>query len=348
MQILVAGLTSDRQYVRSLHSFMALELEDGDLKIFPESGMRGDVARITMCNELLRNEQFGALMMCDLDMVLPGDLVTRLRAHDLDIVAAHYFKRGTNPVQSVCAYSPDGTWPFIPLYDIPDSGLHEMAVAGFGAVLIKRHVIEDVKASLPEGTHPFAIGPMPEMTDGEHGNFGSDYYFFTRARRCGHKLWVDFSPDLECLHYYHGLINREFYRIMKPHQTEEHLYHFQANLKKGVEIHGMNENALENRIKTLELRHKEVGNQLEVLKKTHAVIYGQLYEAKIQLRAEQGKNNPEIKKLGNVPVFKSREDAEKALATRDKTTTGLGEEEIKEHRMAGYQEQTQEILDAIS
>ena len=349
MRILVAGLTSEKQYVRAVHSFMALDLEEEDEKVFPEMGMRGDVARITVCNEFLKNEKWDALMMCDMDMVLPKDLVKRLRAHDLAMVAAHYFKRGTSPVQSVCAYSPDGTWPFVPLYDIPDGGLHEMAVAGFGSVLIKRHVIEDVAATLPEGTHPFAIGPMPEMTDGEHGNFGSDYYFFTRARNCGYKLYVDFSPDLECLHYYHGLVNRKLYEIMRPHQNDGHLIHFEANFKRGAELHGMNENTLENRIKILELKYREAEEQLETLKNTHAIIYGQLFEARELLKLEQAqKGTPEIKKIARVPVFSSREEAEKALANREGTTTGHTEEEMREHRTTGIRDQHKEILDAIS
>lgn len=293
MRILVAGLTGDRQYVRSMHSFYDLNLEKGDDKVFPETGMRGDVARIAICNEFLNKKEYDALMMCDLDMILPKNLVERLRAHDLDMVSAHYFKRQTSPIQSVCAISPGGIWPFVPLYDIPDEGLIEVAVAGFGAVLIKREVIEAVKDTLLDGQNPFAIGPMPEMTSGEHGNFGSDYYFFTRARNQGYKLWLDCSPDLECYHYTTIVISRDFYRKMRPFQADGHIKYFAANLRAGMELHGMEENELENRIKTLELRYAEAQQEVAKWTSTEKVIYGQLYEARMWLRGEQDKKKDE-------------------------------------------------------
>ena len=197
MKVYVAGVTSERQYVKSLNSFHALKLSPGDVPRMLDEVTRGDLARMTFCDDFLDGEE-DAIAFLDVDMVHPPNLIERLKSHNVDMVTAHYWKRQPR-MESVCGTSPDGTWPYLPLdvTNLPNKGLVEIASTGLGAVLIKREVIETVKRGLKETDHPFALGPHPEMVNSDVV-MGSDMRFFHEARKAGYKLWLD--CELESLH----------------------------------------------------------------------------------------------------------------------------------------------------
>ena len=194
MRVLVAGATGQMQHVRGVESFYGIDLRDGDDKIRHING-RGDVSRRILCDEFLKRKEFDAILMVDMDQLSPPDLLERLRAHDRDMVTAHYMHRGIDPIYSIC--SAVGEWPYQPMTNIPEGGIHEIAVTGMGAVLIKREVIEAVRDYLPPGDHPFAIGPLPEVA-GNYVSLPADLRFFTVARKLGYELWLD--ANVECLH----------------------------------------------------------------------------------------------------------------------------------------------------
>lgn len=196
MRVLVAGATSEMQYVEGVESFYGIVLREGDDRTRCISG-RGDVSRRTVCDEFLRRTEFDAVLMVDMDQLSPPNLLEKLRAHDLDMVTAHYMHRSIDPPHSICSEIGDDTWPYPVMTDVPESGLHEIALSGMGAVLIRREVIEAVRNYLPAGDHPFAIGPLREVA-GDDVSFPAKYRFFTIARKLGYKLWLD--ADIECLH----------------------------------------------------------------------------------------------------------------------------------------------------
>lgn len=199
MKVLVAIASAEQQHVGSIQSCYMLHRRDGD-RIIASWLYRGDVARESLVNEFLTDDYFGdedAILMLDADQRHPEDMLEILRAHDLPMVCAHYYRRETSPVQSLCFELGDGTWPFLPYQHPPSEGLHEIAATGFGCVLIKKKVLKAVQAGLPYGMSPVAIAPMPELS-GDHANFGPDFRFFHLARKAGYKLYLDAS--VESLH----------------------------------------------------------------------------------------------------------------------------------------------------
>jgi hypothetical protein len=229
MRIMLAGLTGPMQHVKSYRSFRDIIIRDGDALTEPEEFTRGDVMRMTLCDTFLENKQFDAIALLDLDMVHPKDLLENLRSHDLPMVTAHYWKRRT-PMESIVGIGE--SWPYKSLKDLPDTGLMEVSTSGFGAVLIKREVVEAVAKHVhPE--HPFAIGPVPEMANGENP-MGSDMRFFHYARSLGYKLMLDCSQ--ESLHYASILLSRKLYKKLRDYDWEAEQERITEEVRKEFEI----------------------------------------------------------------------------------------------------------------
>jgi hypothetical protein len=254
VKVLVAGASSETQYVGSLTSCYELARRPGD-EIAIEHRTIGYVAREGLVDALLAKPDLDAILLLDADQRHPADLLERLRAAmtggDLDMVCAHYYRRGTQTVQSLCYAVGDGTYPYLPLLDPPTSGLHEIAVTGFGCVLIHRRVIEAVAASLPPGEHPVSIGPLPDVT-GDHDIVGQDFRFFIRARRLGFRLWL--LADVESLH---GttiwLGHKSARRLMNYTKWADASYElFEERLR----LHGMTPEAFKQRHIVLEARRR--------------------------------------------------------------------------------------------
>jgi len=212
MKIFIAGVSAEQQNVRTLFSFVNLDKEETDMVGYL-AGKPGFVARMELVDNFLESD-CDAVLLVDMDMVLPMDGLTKLREHNLDMVTGHYFVRKTNPLMSVCQIIDDNKWQ-VPLMDVPASGLHEISSTGFGFVLLKREVIEAV-AKVPNITHPIAPGPCPEQKN--DAIFGQDIRFFYYANKLGYKLWLD--ADVECKHATTVYTSKKLYDILRPHQTE--------------------------------------------------------------------------------------------------------------------------------
>jgi hypothetical protein len=243
--------------------------------------------------------------------------------------------------------SSDGTWPYHPLVDIPDDGLHEIACAGFGNVLIKRKVIEDVIKLLPPGEHPFQIGPMPEMVDGDHGAFGADFRFFTYARRLGYKLWLDAHPDAEARHAATLWVDRRIYNIMRPHQSKKRQRYWNETFKYDRRIHGMNKKTAESRLQLLSEHRVEyarlLAEAIEHVKNCEtrlAVVDRQIAEREIDTQ-------PQLPVGAQVPVFDSTDEAEAALLERNKGPEGETLMEALAERGDVHKEHAENTLDIL-
>lgn len=114
------------------------------------------------------------LLFVDSDMLFPTDILSRLLAHDKDIIGVEYNKRKF-PLQTVSAYFPDTepskTEPFI------------VGVAGTGVMLIKLSIFADPKMD----KNWFSFGRNAE---GENV-VGEDGWFCNTARAAGYDVWVD-------------------------------------------------------------------------------------------------------------------------------------------------------------
>lgn len=214
-----------------------------------------------MLDALLDNDYWSdedAILMLDADQRHPEDMLEKLRAHDLDMVCAHYYRRETRPVQSLCYEIGDGRWPYLPMLHPPTEGLHEIAVTGFGCVLIKKKVFKAVQGIIPPGQSPISIAPLPEVA-GDHANWGPDFRFFHLARKLGYKLWLDASVQS-----LHGVT------IWLGHESANKLVNYTEwadashdLFMKRLEMYGMNSEAFRQRKRILEARLEGLIRQTE-------------------------------------------------------------------------------------
>jgi hypothetical protein len=260
MNVFVIGVSSETQYVNGLLSFRDLVIDANDT-LAVHHGATGLYARKAGCTEFLEHKEYDALFLLDLDMTYPRDALKRLREHDLDMVSGHYYKRQLRPMFSVVDVSPDGTWPYIPLLDVPQSGLHEIASTGMGCVLIRRHVIEAVARELPPLSHPFDNGPLEWLT-GSNYALGQDKRFFSIARKLGYKLYLD--ADVKCKHGVTAWIDDEFYLRNRDRKLQATIYNglFLDNLGS----HGVNDKTIKLRLQALELERETLLMEFESIR----------------------------------------------------------------------------------
>lgn len=331
---MVAGLSADRQYLNSTISFTNIKLRDIDGQ-FVQHGTRGDVGRAIICDQFL-NSKHDALLLLDLDMEFQPDVLERLRVHSHDMVSGHYMKRTTRFLHSIWQYTVDGSWPYLPYVapEIPLSGMHRLASTGMGCVLIRRKVIEAVKAFLPLGSNPFDIGLVPELSP-MHGNFGSDYRFFYYAQKLGFELWGD--ADVDCPHASSIWVTRQTHKDIQPSldKTAEYMMtHVWENTIRSRGVISLN--ALIARRTALEAAlAKSKGEQ-------KLVIEGQLAEVDIwmnDLKAKSPPTNavrPWAEKLPadkpQFPAFRTEQELEYAMNNREVASNGSGAEEAADIR----------------
>lgn len=260
--MLVAVASHGMQHVGSIRSCYFMHREEQD-RFADQFRYRGDVAREAAVKTLLENDYFGdddAILMLDGDQLHPPNLLDKLRAHDLDMVCAHYYRRTTSPIQSLCYELGDGTWPVQPILFPPRGGLHEISVTGFGCVLVKKKVLRDVQATLPPGSSPVAIGPLPEVV-GDHANWGPDFIFFYRARKLGYKLWLDAS--VESLHAVTLWLGHKSADMLMDYGVWANACH--ELLMTRLELHGVSLEAFRQRKRILEARHMELIKKAEAM-----------------------------------------------------------------------------------
>lgn len=127
------------------------------------------------------------LFMVDDDMLCPFDLVYKLIEDDKDIVAPLAFTRNPNHAPVCCitreGFDPAAKKPYIfkePIMSYPRDTLFQCDATGFGAVLIKRKVLE----TMPR---PWFMNTSPT---------GEDILFCHEAKRHGFEVWVDSRKKL--------------------------------------------------------------------------------------------------------------------------------------------------------
>lgn len=261
----MAIASSETQYVGSMRSCYEIKRRDSDGMFFPDRGSRGDTTRETLLDAFLERKEYDAILCLDADQRHPDNLLDSLRdtmeAGDLDMVCAHYYKRGTKPIQSLCYELGDGTWPYIPMLDPPTDGVVEIASTGLGCVLIRRRVVEAVRDALPKDMSPFAIAPMPELTD-DYNNFGSDFRFFILARRMGFRLWLDAS--VESLHATIVWLGHKSAKLLVNYTdwADGSAVMFDERIR----LYGVNGEAFRQRQRILEARKRGLVAQLEEAK----------------------------------------------------------------------------------
>ncbi len=190
--------------------------EDGTPVILtPTKGYEGRQQHIE--NFLASEHSF--ILLLDLDMQHPPDLLERLRAHGVAFVSGLYMKRTYAPVQHVWFEDDPGfNWPMRPMTHMPPPGeLVPLGAAGWGCALIHRSVFEGVAPLLKD--EPFVIEDdmdvwpydLEAVLRGEErlrplrgrkdNVVGSDIRFCFFARQAGFAVWGD--PGVRAGHYIH-------------------------------------------------------------------------------------------------------------------------------------------------
>ena len=292
MTVLLAGISGDMQYVKSLRSFYQIEVEEGDeKKEFP--GGRGDVSR-RLAEAYFIESKHSHILMLDVDMLHPIKLLSKLKAHNLDIVSGHYYARNSRNIHSIwCRYG-DGKWPFPPMIDVPEHGLHQIGMTGMGNVLISKSVVYAVRNWLPKGDEAFAIGPCPPIT-GDNRSLGSDFRFFSVAQILGWKLWGD--ADIESKHATVFWLGRAIADKLKDDiKTSERLEEYSRQF---LQESGMNAKFFELRIAQLEKQRDNIQTQKEQTEKNLDFLTRQMHALSTVISEdkwllEQEKNLPKV------------------------------------------------------
>lgn len=316
---------------------------------------RGDIARESFVKTILEDPYFedeDALLLLDGDQSHPADLLTKLRAHDLDMVCAHYYRRETSVIQSLCYEIGDGTWPYLPMLHVPREGLHEIAVTGFGCVLIKKKVLKAVQDILPPGASPIAIGPLPEV-GGDYDNWGPDFVFFHRARKLGYKLWLDAS--VESLHAVPLWLGHKSADALIDYTRWADAAHqlFESRL----ELHGVTLEAFKQRKRILDARLDGLNQKAQAMRERveagEDVPENDQYEITVAIYQMQGKvkemeawiewaeKYPKITRPDQLPTT---ENTPKQAAIPDELPD---EAQAKEARQDVYRDQAVELADML-
>lgn len=352
MNIFVAIASSHMQYVGGLLSCTEVDREDGD-KFFIQHGSHGYMARNELGTEFLDKPNYDAILLLDADMRHSEDALAKLRAHNLDIVVGHYFKRQTDPMQSaLLALNPDMFWPCFPLMDIPDSGLVEVGAGGFGIALLSRKVVEEVCTYLGGPNELFMNGKVPGLE--REGVFGSDVRFFLAARQLGYTVWMD--AGVESLHATTAWLGRQLYG--KIRDDLKLIGGTLGILAHDVEENGVSLEAFKARKNLLEqYRAALIRDKLEPAKtagddKNLAHWSVQLY--KMDARIEEmydwitwWEKYPRIDSPGLLPQVETEQDLQLALQNRRGAPGVAAPEKAQAQRRGVYQRQSEDFVDEL-
>lgn len=186
----------EQVHVPFVDSLLKLEKPSGVDIVFYQLSMIY-VAREQLAKKCIK-EGYDWLFFIDSDMVLPPDALTKLLAHDKDIVSGIAFKRF--PPFDPCFYEKVSvTDRGIKLEHFKkwQKGLIEADACGMACCLIKRKVFEKmIENNMP----PFF--PIPTT--------GEDIAFCLRAKQCGYQIYVD--TTVSCGHITSAPITEDHYR----------------------------------------------------------------------------------------------------------------------------------------
>jgi len=144
--------------------------------------------RADLCLEAM-SEDCTHVLFIDSDMTFPQDMVGRLLAHDLDIVATNCARRRMPTGPTAQRTLPDGSRELI--YTMPEStGLQEVESIGMGVMLISRKVFHSLSEPWFE---------TPWRTD-KRGYIGEDVFFCRKATAAGFKIYIDHDVSKEIGH----------------------------------------------------------------------------------------------------------------------------------------------------
>lgn len=176
-KLLIAIPSFDTMRVEFVRSLMALcqKLHDDDVwfEVKILEGTLVHIARDRLAKHAVNNE-FTEVLWLDADMVFGPEIYEDLATHGKDMVCGMFISRHYPYVS--CMFS-----KLFPPERINEYGSDPFRVAGcgFGCVLMKAHVLENVLNT----NNGNCFIPDPKL--------GEDLAFCQRARACGYEIWCD-------------------------------------------------------------------------------------------------------------------------------------------------------------
>jgi len=360
MQILLGGVSSERQYVKSLTSFHQIQTREGDKRLVMDGGV-GIHARRSLGMVFEQYPDLDAIMLCDLDMLFPPDTLEKLRTHlerdDVDIVSGHYFRRHTDPMQSV-AKEDRGGWPFVPWLDVPSEGMHRVGSTGMGCILISREAYLAVQEHL--GEHPFNDGPL-EGYVADTGGFGQDVRFCVVAGMLDLNVWVDAS--IECPHGHTVWLTKYLYdklghrdlqgpfwkNLIDDSRRDTEMDAKTATLR--LEQLQMARNEIATDLEEAERQTDDLATQVDELTDRLKVLDGQIAEREIDMQEQQPASGSRPFRKTNMAdrVYGSKEELQDAV-NRKKMVPTMPEGKLEDKialREEKYREESEARLDVL-
>ncbi len=148
-------------------------------------------ARNSLTARFLEDESYTHLLWIDTDLVFAAEHIEALLSHNKDIVCGLYCKKKEGAPELVIN-ALQGEQVAL------DSGLHQVAYAGTGFMLIKREVFTKMIAAYPEIAYQADETSKPEWdfwTVGVHQGvkryLSEDWYFCQRCIELGIPVYVD-------------------------------------------------------------------------------------------------------------------------------------------------------------
>ena len=203
LPLVVLGLPSSAEWKRQTAVDIAsLANRAGrvcNLLICSVGGLDTSVARTAVVDTAII-QSADWILWIDSDMSFPAQALEMLLAHDLDIVGADYRRRmppyapigmAINPVDPMgMPLSTDGNVP------MPETGLAEMAVLGFGVLLTRMAVFRKV----PRPWFYRLWNPKDGTPGNPDGFTTEDTVFCHIARSLGFRVWCDYELSAKVMH----------------------------------------------------------------------------------------------------------------------------------------------------
>jgi FkbM family methyltransferase len=163
-------------------SIYDLEVPDGYETVFQYFyGYQVEQVRNLIADWVVKGD-YDYLFAVDADISFPPDTLKRLLSHDKDMVTGLYIQRipGKHCIE-VMKRNEFGGVTHIPWEELKGRGLVKVDSAGFGCVLIKKHVFADME--YPHFVYKSALDHMHTISE--------DVYFFLKSGALGKEIWAD-------------------------------------------------------------------------------------------------------------------------------------------------------------
>lgn len=140
------------------------------------------------------DNNFSHILFLDDDVAFSRDLLSRLMAHDKDIVTGLYLMRNYPHAPIIFDEALDDGRCFHHFLSDNESGLVKIVAAGLGACLIKTKVFRDLLPFVEKTAHGIPI--FVTLGELEHDHWCDDLSFFKKARKVTDDIWCDLDTPV--------------------------------------------------------------------------------------------------------------------------------------------------------